>query len=362
MKKDFYIIGLMSGTSLDGLDLAYCHILKENSNWKYHILETKNIAYTQQFQHKLKNSIHLSSLNLLSLHNKFGTFLGEQTQQFINEYNLKPTAISSHGHTIFHQPKQGLTYQIGSGQHIANITNLPVICDFRTGDVALGGQGAPFVPIGDFHFFSDFDFCLNLGGISNISFQKENKRIAYDIAPINMLLNYLCHKINLEYDHQGEIARKGKLNPQLLNELNALEFYRSSPPKSLGIEWFEEKMLPIINSSEDEIENLLHTAVHHIAMQIAHTVQQTSIRKGKILVTGGGAKNIFFVETLQYYLGENYFIEVPSAELIDFKEALIFAFMGVLRLEREINCLSSVTGAQKDSCSGVIYQPSSFHN
>ncbi|MCF4102038.1 anhydro-N-acetylmuramic acid kinase [Gillisia sp. M10.2A] len=356
-KRSFNVIGLMSGTSLDGLDLAYCKIFKEENAWNFKLLKSRSINYTEVFRNTLKASVTLSSVNLLILNNSFGTYLGEQVRDFINEEQLEVDFISSHGHTVFHQPEKGLTYQIGSGQHIATASNLKVISDFRTKDVTLGGQGAPFVPIGDQLFFSDFDFCLNLGGISNISYSEEGKRIAFDISPVNMLLNHLTNKIGKAYDDNGNLARKGTLNSELLKELNELEFYKLPFPKSLGYEWFQEKVIPIIDASSNSIEDLLHTSVHHIAYQIAECVNSTAKdASSKLLATGGGAKNGFFIETLQQYLQTTKLI-VPNEELIDFKEAIVFALMGALRETEEINVLSSVTGACRNSCSGVIYLP-----
>ncbi|WP_340063927.1 anhydro-N-acetylmuramic acid kinase [Ascidiimonas aurantiaca] len=358
--NNYKVIGLMSGTSLDGLDMAYSHIYFENNQWQFSILETKSIEYTSSFREKLKNSVHLEALELLQLNNWYGAWLGQQVATFIEEKALSPDFIASHGHTVFHQPEKGITYQIGSGQHIANTCGVKVICDFRSNDLILGGQGAPFAPIGDEHFFYTYDFCLNLGGISNISFKKEGKRIAFDVSPANMLLNHIIGKIGKAYDHNGERARCGILNQDLLHNLNALEYYTLPYPKSLGYEWFLEKVIPIIDHTSDSIENLLHTSVHHIAEKIAGTIQKEPLhgKKGQLLVTGGGAKNSFFIETLQQKLGKAVLVVVPETRLIDFKEALVFGLMGALKECNSTNVLASVTGASRDSSSGIIYTPS----
>ena len=198
---------------------------------------------------------------------------------------------------------------------------------------------------------------MNLGGISNISFQKQNIRIAYDIAPANMLLNYLCKDISQPYDTGGKLAESGKLNTQLFDQLNSLSFYNQPYPKSLGYEWFTEKIVPLITNAEDTVENLLHTAVHHITVQIRSEIQKNIISNAKLLVTGGGAKNNFLIKTLQQKLNGCCELIVPDEKIIDFKEALIFAFLGTLRVRKEINCLHSVTGAKRDSSSGIIYIP-----
>lgn len=347
----------MSGTSLDGLDIAYCHFKFENNIWHFSIEQTRSVAYDAKFSNTLKECITYGSEKLISFHNKYGSWLGTITKQFITDYNLDVDFISSHGHTVFHQPDLGFTYQIGSGQHLANASGHEVICDFRTNDVSLGGQGAPLVPIGDSLLFYDYDFCLNLGGISNISFDQKNIRVAYDISPANMLLNYICQKINTPYDKGGQLAKKGSLNTSVLNSLNKLPYYALPFPKSLGYEWFVDQVIPIIEKSDDTPENLLHTSVHHISDQISTVIKSTNKENSKILITGGGAKNHFLIETLQKKIS-NESIIIPSTQIIDFKEALIFAFMGVLRTRNQTNCLHTVTGAAKDSSSGVFYFPS----
>ena len=357
--KTYKVIGLMSGTSLDGLDLAYCHISKTLDRWEYVIEHTKSVDYTSEMKEKLKKSIFLTADELLIFNNTYGQWLGEQVKIFITENDLQVDFIASHGHTTHHQPKNGLTYQIGSGQHIANESTCKVVCDFRTNDVALGGQGAPLVPIGDNLFFGNYDFCLNLGGISNISFDKNGLRIAFDIGLANMILNHITQKIDLHYDKGGKLARTGKVNSSILQQLNALEYYKLPFPKSTGFEWFTQKVVPIIEATEDSIENLLHTSIHHLCEQIAIQVKaNANDTKSTLLVTGGGALNDFLIDTLKNKLGTNIEVVVPSKKLIENKEALVFALMGVLRIEKEINVLSSVTGAKRDSSSGVVFFPS----
>ncbi|WP_047419834.1 anhydro-N-acetylmuramic acid kinase [Cellulophaga sp. Hel_I_12] len=357
--KIYKIIGLMSGTSLDGLDLAYCHIWEENSTWKFRIKASKSVSYTSEMELKLKDSIFLSADELLQFHNSYGTWLGQQAKTFIHEQDLEVDYIASHGHTTHHQPQKGLTFQIGSGQHLANEAEIPVICDFRTNDVALGGQGAPLVPIGDKLFFGDYDFCLNLGGISNISFDLNGKRTAYDIGLANMGLNYSTRKVGLQYDDRGQLARKGKINQSMLSNLNRLAYYDLPFPKSIGYEWFVEKVVPIIDATEDTLENILHTHVVHVAEKVAKDIlKNTTKSQHTLIVTGGGALNDFLLETLQDKLGETVSIKTVPKQLIEFKEALVFALMGVLRLNEQINVLCAVTGSKRDSSSGVLYLPS----
>ncbi|CAM3341725.1 anhydro-N-acetylmuramic acid kinase [Zobellia roscoffensis] len=355
----YKILGLMSGTSLDGLDLAYCTIWQEGHTWQFGIKKTKSVSYSAEMQSQLKDAILLPADSLLKLNNTYGTWLGEQCNLFIEDNGLEVDYIASHGHTTHHQPKNGLTYQIGSGQHLANASKQKVVSDFRTNDVALGGQGAPLVPIGDRLFFSKYDFCLNLGGISNISFEHNGSRVAYDIGLANMILNYITRKNDLDYDAGGNLAKNGKINTVMLQKLNALEFYKLPFPKSIGYEWFIEEVVPIVESTEDSMENLLCTGVHHICEQVAIQIKANKKKAGSTLfVTGGGALNDFLIETLQQKLGDSAKVVVPSKQLIEFKEALVFALMGVLRIEKKTNVLCSVTGAKRDSSSGVLFLPS----
>ncbi|MDC6389821.1 anhydro-N-acetylmuramic acid kinase [Maribacter sp. PR1] len=356
--KTYKIIGMMSGTSLDGLDLAYCHFWNKKNKWEFEIKNTKSISYSSEMQKELKDAIHLSAEKLIQLHNNYGTWLGEQALNFISETNLEVDFIASHGHTSHHRPELGVTFQLGCGQHLANASKKTVISDFRSNDLALGGQGAPLVPIGDRLLFGEYDFCLNLGGISNISFELKGRRIAYDIGLANMILNYITRKIDLDYDENGTLARSGTINPKMLKKLNDLSYYLLPHPKSIGYEWFLEEVVPIVDVTKDSTENLLHTSVHHICEKIAQQVALNANKNHqKLFVTGGGALNTFLIETLKQKLDSKIEVVVPEKILIEFKEALVFAFMGVLRSEREINVLKTVTGAKRDSSSGVIFLP-----
>src|SRR5690606_9011608 len=341
------------------LDLAYCNICRTPTGWDFDLKKTHSISYSIEMRTKLKDAIFLPATELLQFHNTYGSWLGERTREFMETENLEVDFIGSHGHTVHHQPQKGFTFQLGSGQHLANASGIKAICDFRSNDVALGGQGAPLAPIGDRLFFGQYDFCLNLGGISNISFEREGERLAYDIGLANMILNHITQKIKLDYDKDGTMARKGKINQGMLEQLDDLEFYKLPFPKSIGFEWFVEKVLPIVEATEDSIENLLHTSIHHICGQIALQVElEKNKTNNTLFVTGGGALNGFLMETLQQKLTDKTKVERPSQTLIEFKEALIFALMAVLREEGSVNCLRSVTGAKRDSSGGVIFLPS----
>lgn len=356
----YKVLGLMSGTSLDGLDIAYCHIWEEAGKWNFSIKETAEIDYSNKMREHLKNAIHLSEEDHDQLHKDYGIFLGQKTKEFIENLKGDVDFIASHGHTSHHRPEEGITFQLGDGQLLANTSGKKVVCDFRTKDVSLKGQGAPLVPIGDELLFHEYDFCLNLGGISNISFKKDGKRIAYDIGLANMPLNFITHKMGMAYDEDGKLARSGKLDRTMLDKLNNLEYYQLPNPKSTGFEWFSSEILPIIESSKASNKDLLHTFIHHNCEQIANAVhlhKNSSETDTKLFATGGGALNSFFIETLQEKLGREIQVVVPSKTLIAYKEALVFALMGVLRLEGKTNVLKSVTGATEDSCSGEIFMP-----
>ncbi|MEX0315093.1 MAG: anhydro-N-acetylmuramic acid kinase [Allomuricauda sp.] len=356
--KMYKVLGLMSGTSLDGLDLAYCHLWQSNDHWEFSIEKTKDVSYDSELRNALKNAIYLSEEEHNQLHQDYGVWLGEQAKVFIKTENLELDFIASHGHTSHHRPEDGITFQLGNGQLLANTSSEQVICDFRTKDVSLHGQGAPLVPIGDQLLFYDYEFCLNLGGISNMSFEKDGKRIAYDIGLANMPLNHITQKMGLDYDENGKLAKTGKLDEELLQNLNQLEYYKLPYPKSTGYEWFTEKIVPLIEASNSSEIDLLHTFIHHNCEQIATKVHKHIVKpQNKLFVTGGGALNHFFVETLKAKLGPSVHVAVTDKTLIAFKEALVFALMGVLRTENKINVLSSVTGATEDSCSGEIFFP-----
>jgi anhydro-N-acetylmuramic acid kinase len=348
--QSFTAIGIMSGTSMDGVDLACCRFWSKEAKWNFSIEAAQTIPYSEDWRSILNQLYNEDGNNLTSIDYKFGSHLGQLVQQFIHEYLLEPDFIASHGHTIFHQPDQGYTLQIGNGNAIAAVTGLPVIYDFRSLDVALGGQGAPLVPIGDQLLFHSFDFCLNLGGFANISFDLDGKRRAYDICPVNIVLNHLSQQLGLAFDPQGENAAKGQIDHKMLTQLNALEFYQKSFPRSLGREWVEEQIYPTLNNTRIPVEDKLATFSAHIAQQIGGALHLKPM--GKLLVTGGGAFNRFLIKQVQDQTKVD--IHIPDDHLIQYKEALIFAFLGTLRMTNQINCLSSVTGARRDSSSGVI--------
>ena len=352
-KESYNVLGVMSGTSLDGIDLAHIHFIKENKSWKYEILECKTIEYTSEWLEKLKIAVDFSVNELTKLNEDYTVLLGNTIKSFIKKYKLTNLdAVCSHGHTILHQPQNGFTLQIGNLPEIAEIIGVTVVCDFRVQDVKLGGQGAPLVPIGDRILFSEYDYCLNLGGFSNISFEQNEKRIAFDISPVNTVLNFYANTLGFAYDDKGKIARSGETDLNLLEELDALSYYQKSFPKSLGFEFVKTIVLPLMESYEISTEDKMHTFTKHIAKQIAFALPE---RSGKMLITGGGTYNEFLLESMQNYLPEMNLV-IPDAKTLEYKEALIFALLGILKLRKEVNVLSSVTGAKKDHSNGKIYQ------
>jgi anhydro-N-acetylmuramic acid kinase len=332
--------------------LAFCRFIENDGHWDLTIRQTETIPNSVKWKQRLVKSVHMSAKELALLHTEYGRLLGMMVKNFIRKHRLAPDFVASHGHTVFHEPDIQFTFQIGSGAEIAAISRKTVICDFRTTDVACGGQGAPLVPIGDHLLFSEYDFCLNLGGFANISFQNDDQRIAFDICPVNIVLNKLSQSLGRGFDKDGLLAASGEIDEHLLRQLNRIEYYSKQPPKSLGAEWLEEKFLPVLNESPAGVHNRLRTIVEHIALQIAHSTRQTG--KTKLLITGGGAHNQFLVKQIKEKL-PNHQIVIPKANIINFKEALIFAFLGLLRLLRRTNCLKSVTGAGTDNIGGAVY-------
>lgn len=348
--KKYFAIGLMSGSSLDGLDIVYCSFIK-NENWSFEIIYTKDYSI-KCWEERLKNSRKLSEEKLNELDNAFGGFIAEKTNEFIQEFNIeKIDIVSSHGHTVYHFPERGITKQIGLGKQIFAKLKISTLTNLRQKDIDLGGNGAPIVPIGDLLLFNNYKYCLNIGGIANISIKYKGKIIAFDICSANQVLNYFSFLKGKPYDNNGDLARKGNFNKMLFDSLNTLEYYKKLYPKSLDNS-FTDKVLKKIKKFNIPIEDKLNTYCEHIAFQISEIVSVQDVKQG-VLITGGGTFNIFLVERISFYLKQkNIRIIIPYEKIINYKEAMIMAFMGVLYLRNEINCLASVTGASKDSICG----------
>ena len=412
----------MSGTSVDGLDMAYCRFTNSGGRWSYEIIKTQTLPYSGTgWAERLIGADRLGGLELMELHRDFGRFTGNAVNRFLidpgqlsypgpeTETGIaaspgstalpKPDLIASHGHTVFHQPGKGITLQIGDGAEIAATTGILTVSDFRRLDVALGGQGAPLVPIGDELLFADYRYCLNLGGFANISFRESGKRVAFDICPVNIVLNILARHLGMEYDRGGTVAASGKVDAELLERLESLDFYSKTGPRSLGKEWVDEVFMPVVEASDAPVEGKLRTVCEHVAMRIAAVTTNADARPGppeefmsagkipaagdddphpsvrstepdhterssgagatglsSLLVTGGGARNGFLMKLISRKAAPVGTV-IPDGHIIDFKEAIVFAFLGVLRLRNEVNCLASVTGAHRDNSGGIISLP-----
>jgi anhydro-N-acetylmuramic acid kinase len=357
----YKVIGLMSGSSLDGLDIAYTELHENGGSWSYEILSAACYPYDNNWAEKLRSATTLNALDYQLLHAEYGHYLGQQVNRFIDENNIhyKVALITSHGHTTFHLPAQKMTAQLGDGAAIAAETSLPVVSDLRALDVALEGQGAPIVPIGEKLLFPAYSRFLNLGGIANISFNSINKHVAFDVCPANRVLNLLAGSVNKDYDNNGEMASTGNVHEGLLQKLNEQEYYAQAGPKSLANCFGTDIILPLINSFNLSHTDALRTYVEHIVQQVKRAIEMNNQQQAsnhKLLVTGGGAFNAFLMNRLATEL-QTTGVEVvtPDEITIKYKEALVMALIGVLRWRQEYNVLSSVTGASRDSIGGAVW-------
>jgi anhydro-N-acetylmuramic acid kinase len=351
--QDFVVIGLMSGTSLDGLDIVCCSFTQETNsqNFTYKVHASATRPYDDNLATRLQHSKTLSGVELAALNRDFSAFCAHQVNQIRSQLSIKTSLLASHGHTVFHQPHNGFTLQIGNGAQLAALTGMDVVCDFRSTDVALGGQGAPLVPMGDALLFPEYPICLNLGGIANISGKRNSQPVACDITFCNMALNAISRRQDLDFDSDGHLASQGNLIPELLLKLNNLDFVHQALPRSTGSEWFEREVVPLLSEIYRN-QDLLHTLCEHVAVQIAKV---SDILDGSdMLVTGGGAWNSFLIDRISHHARAN--VIVPDDETVAFKEAIVFAFLGFLRYNQLPNCLRSITGASMDSCSGALYK------
>ncbi len=347
----YNVIGLMSGSSLDGLDIVYCMIDGNGDDWHFRILKADCIVYPNEWAKRLENIESSDNKDLMQTNYEYGRLTGVLVRNFMEKHEIhdKVDFIASHGHTIFHEPLDGFSFQIGHGAAIAAECNKDVICDFRNSDIALGGQGAPIVPIADQLLFGNYKYCLNIGGIANISVKESSSISAYDICGANQVVNFLSKKLGLDFDNEGEIARSGEVNLELLNELNNIDFYKKEPPKSLSNQYVARAYIELIEHFKISAEDKLATVTTHIAGQISSHLQEDE----SVLATGGGAFNKYLIELIEQQSKAK--IVLPDKEIIMYKEALAMALLGVLRTEKKVNVLSSVTGAAKDSIGGCIY-------
>ncbi|GAO41617.1 putative anhydro-N-acetylmuramic acid kinase [Flavihumibacter petaseus NBRC 106054] len=354
----------MSGSSLDGLDIAYVHLQETGGKWSVEIQYATCLPYSHEWQEKLRSAIHLTALDYMLLHADYGHFIGQAVNQFIETHGLwhKVDMIASHGHTTFHLPLRSMTGQLGDGAAIAAETGLPVISDLRALDLAFGGQGAPIVPIGEKLLWKEYGYLLNLGGIANISFRHEEHYYAYDICPANRILNMLVKDLGWQMDENGALAATGKTDQTLLSRLEQLDYYGMPYPKSLSNDFGTDVVYPLIKGQRLSVADALHTFVDHIALQLEKEVlhinsrHQVEIAGQSMLITGGGALNGFLISRIREKLEPmGITVVVPDRQLVEFKEAVVMALIGVLRWREEYNVLSSVTGARRDSIGGAMW-------
>ncbi len=347
----FTVIGLMSGTSLDGLDIVLSKFYKINDKWNFDIIKSTTYEYSNDWKKNLENSHNLPAYQFVKLHNEYGVYIGNKVNDFIKNTNIQIDLIASHGHTVFHQPDKNISWQIGNGAYIASTTQINTVSDFRTLDIAFGGQGAPLVPIGDNLLFSEYDYKINIGGFANISYIENSKTIAFDICPVNIVCNKISEKLALKYDDKGNLGRQGNIHNNLLDALNNIDYYNLEAPKSLSREWVENVFYPIVLKYNLNINDSLRTIYEHISIQFAKILNKT--KNKKILITGGGVYNEFLIELIKQKTNNK--VIIPDNNIIEYKEALIFGFLGILRYQDKVNCLSSVTGATKDNIGGVVH-------
>lgn len=339
----------MSGTSLDGLDVVEVEFTQSSSGWSFQLCESAQFNFPDALLQQLSNADKQDGAGLVQADLEFSKFCIQSINSFRDSFQSRAAFISSHGHTVFHEPGRGITLQIGSGAIISTLTGLTTICDFRSQDVALGGQGAPLVPFADSLLFDEYDLTLNLGGFANLS-SLQTPLIGFDLCPCNMLLNHLSAELGHSYDSEGSLAREGSINPELLEKLNSINYYRLPPPKSLGKEWFENTILPLLSNAQmNDWKSLLATCTEHIATVIGNSLKGDK----SCLITGGGAFNTFLIERIRHHSGAA--ITLPDAEIIEYKEAIDFTFLGLLRLLESQNVSNTVTGAKKSSVSGAVY-------
>jgi anhydro-N-acetylmuramic acid kinase len=382
-RADYLAAGVMSGTSGDGLDMVLCRFSISSGRWKFKIIKASTVSYRDTgLDRRLEEAMEAGGIEMLELHRDFGRFTAEMLTNFLEGTGEKPGFIASHGHTIFHQPEKGITFQAGDGAVIAAMTGITTVSDFRRLDVALGGQGAPLVPLGDELLFGQYSYCLNLGGFANISYRDGNRRIAFDICPVNIVMNRLAQELDHEYDDRGKLASKGNLNEGLLKALENLDFYRLEGPRSLSREWVDKEFMPVLGNFDVPAADKLRTVCEHIALRIASAANHAPFLTGNgpgnpgprtgqypppawekdaagektssMLVTGGGAKNSF-LSSLISMKAPLTDIVIPEETLVDYKEAVIFALLGLLRIRNQANCLSTVTGALSDNIGGIVH-------
>ncbi len=365
MIKHYKVLGLMSGSSLDGLDIAYCTFevdasKKENPIVNWNMLEAATLPFSEKWQVRLGHLPAQSALIFAKSNTYFGYYMGELVNTFLKESSIQPDFIASHGHTIFHYPNERCTVQIGDGAALAATTGLPVVCDFRTTDIALDGEGTPLAPIADKYLFGGYDFYLNIGGIANISCSVGERMIAFDVGAANQVFNRLANLAGQDFDKDGKLAAEGNLLTGLYYKINQLPYFEQDYPKSLDNQWLQHHIVKTYLEEEGSVSDKLRTACEQLAFQVHQSVKkicyEEKLRKERytMFLSGGGVFNNYLIACLKNYCPQIDFV-IPEKKIIQFKEAALIALLGVLRMEGLPNCLASVTGAKRDSVGGAVY-------
>jgi anhydro-N-acetylmuramic acid kinase len=353
----FYrVIGIMSGSSMDGLDIVFAEFSEQAGKWSYELKAAECYPFEADIATQLKNARALPAYDYLLLHSSFGKYIGRQVNKFIEAHGLdhQVQLVASHGHTVFHAPGKGMTAQLGDGASIAGETGINVVSDLRALDVALGGQGAPIVPMGEKLLFGDHPLLLNIGGIANISYRDDEQYIAFDVCPANRVLNMIAAIDGKTYDANGEMAASGKVLPEVLAKLNELDYYKKDYPKSLANEFGTDDVFPMLPTANPA--DAMRTYAEHIAVQLGEAISNLQPRASSIFITGGGAHNTFLIQRIRATLTAlNIEVIVPGKDIVDYKEALVMALLGILRWREQDTVLASVTGARRNSIGGAVW-------
>lgn len=349
----------MSGSSLDGLDIGIIDIIKKGNELSYEVIRCDTIEYSTEWKKSLTSLPNASAKELANNDMAYSRYMSELIRSFLKEED-QIDYVSLHGHTLFHEPENGFTYQLGNGGVLSARLGLPVVCDFRSKDIGLGGKGTPLAPIVDSYFYNEYEVLINLGGICNLTFLSKKETIAWDVCPCNQLLNFLSEKMNLAYDKDGLIARNGKLNLDFLNILEKNPYYSEKYPKSLDNQYIKQNIIRELDSYTIPLEDQLHTTCIFVARQIKAAIQMAvkSLEVAwpeKILITGGSAHNAFLIQCIKEHCAPSV-VSIPDETIINYKEIILMALCAYLRVNNQENTLSEVTGSSRNSIGGAIYE------
>lgn len=372
----------MTGTSLDGMDFALCSFQEIDGVPELSIIATHFFEYSELLKNKIRetiyNKLNLSEFSQLNYY--LAHLFSDKYRQFINRYSIDEneiSCISIHGQTVWHnpQPTPFLDKQISSTLQatnlsaLAKLTGKTVIGDFRSGDIALGGEGAPLVCKFDYDFFRDSNenrILLNIGGISNLTYLPKDcdidEILAFDCGPGNVLIDEIASAyFRVPYDKSGAIARSGNIDNHLMDILLKDDFIMKKPPKSTGREKYNMAFIKsALNSIQYEISraDILRTFTEFTAIAIAQNIIQSTTQNATIIVSGGGRENTFLIELLSNKLPNARFRKIEDYGISsDFKEAIAFAYLGYLNIHHKSGNVPSATGASQPTIIGTISLP-----